>query len=149
MKINRQLVNDRMREIRDSVTKVRHYTQLPDAEFWSDERNLHTVLHLLLIALEAMGQLCAHILARAAQKAPASFAECMEGLQELGVVDEALAGQLTRMARFRNLVVHRYWQVDPSRVLTYARENLDDFDAYLAAVEQYLISNTQERGAIP
>jgi len=138
MKINRQLVNDRMREIRDSVTKIRRYVELPDAEFWSDERNLHTVLHLLLIALEAMGQLCTHILARAASKAPASFAECMEGLRELGLMDDALAGQLTRMARFRNLVVHRYWQVEPQRVLTYARENLGDFDDYLAAIGRYI-----------
>ena len=30
--------------------------------------------------------------------------------------------------------VHRYWEIEPERVLTYARENLGDFKAFLAAV---------------
>jgi uncharacterized protein YutE (UPF0331/DUF86 family) len=140
MKINRQLVNDRLREIRESTTKIQRYAALPDAEFWADERNLHTVLHLLLIALEAMGQLCTHILARAARKAPASYAECMEGLGELGIVDAALSGRLIQMTRFRNLIVHRYWETDPTRVLTYARQHLGDFEAFLIAIEQYIQS---------
>ena len=144
MKINRQLVNDRMREIRESAAKMQRYAALSDAEFWADERNLYTVLHLFLIALEAMGALCTHLLARSARKAPASFAECMDGLRDLGIVDDALAAQLVRMARFRNLIVHRYWQVEPNRVLTYARENLSDFDAYLAAIERYIQGKTQE-----
>jgi len=40
----------------------------------------------------------------------------------------------------RNLIVHRYWETDPRRVLTYARENLGDFEAYLAAIERYIQS---------
>jgi len=42
------------------------------------------------------------------------------------------------MARFRNLLVHRYWEVDPQRVLLYARENLDDMEAFLIQVGQWL-----------
>jgi uncharacterized protein YutE (UPF0331/DUF86 family) len=38
------------------------------------------------------------------------------------------------MARFRNLLVHRYWEIDPAQVLRFARENLGDFTAYLRAV---------------
>lgn len=43
------------------------------------------------------------------------------------------------MARFRNLLVHRYWEIDPARVLHYARENLGDFEAYLAAVGRLML----------
>jgi len=42
------------------------------------------------------------------------------------------------MVRFRNLLVHRYWEVDPVRVLGYARENLGDFEAFLAAIENFV-----------
>lgn len=113
---------------------------MPDAEFFADERNLLAVLHLLLITIEATGRICTHLLAREAARSPASFAECMQGLGELGVIDAALSTRLVQMARFRNLLVHQYWQVDPTRVLTYARENLGDFEAYLMAVEQYIQS---------
>jgi uncharacterized protein YutE (UPF0331/DUF86 family) len=42
------------------------------------------------------------------------------------------------MARFRNILVHRYWQVEPERVLRYARENLEDFEGFLRSVGQFV-----------
>lgn len=42
------------------------------------------------------------------------------------------------MARFRNILVHRYWQVEPERVLRYARENLEDFEGFLRDVGQFV-----------
>lgn len=35
------------------------------------------------------------------------------------MVDDELASRLVKMVRFRNLLVHRYWAVDPVRVLSY------------------------------
>lgn len=57
-------------------------------------------------------------------------------------MDDELASSLVRMVRFRNLLVHRYWEVDPIRVLGYARENLGDFEAFLAAVEGFVMLYT-------
>lgn len=136
--IDIERVKERAREIRESLEKIRHYTALPDTEFFADERNLYTVMHLLLIAIEATASLCMHILAKTAHKASASYAECFEGLRDLGIVDDELASSLVRMVRFRNLLVHRYWEVDPVRVVGYARENLGDFEAFLAAIENFV-----------
>ena len=133
--IDIERVKERSREIRESLEKIRRYAGLPDAEFFADERNLYTVMHLLLIAIEATASLCTHILAKTARKAPSSHAECFEGLRDLGIIDDGLTRRLVRMVRFRNLLIHRYWQVDPARVLGYARENLGDFEAFLAAIE--------------
>ena len=41
---------------------------------------------------------------------------------------------LGQMARFRNLLVHLYWQVDNVRVWQVLRNNLGNLDAYLVAV---------------
>jgi len=124
-------VKARAREIRENMGKIHHYAGLPDDEFFADERNLYTVMHLLLQTIEAVAGLCTHILAKTARAAPASYAECFEGLRELEIVDDDLAGRLVRMARFRNLLVHRYWEIDEARVLRFARENLGDFEAFL------------------
>ena len=53
-------------------------------------------------------------------------------------MDDELASRLVKMVRFRNLLVHRYWEVDPVRVLDYAREDVGDFEAFLAAVEGFV-----------
>ena len=138
-RLNEELVKSRAQEIRENLEKIRRYASLTDDEFWADERNLYTVMHLLLMSIEATGALCSHIAARLARRAPASYAECFEGLRGLDVVDDDLAGRLVQMARFRNLLVHRYWEVDPHRVLRYARENLTDFEAFLAAVGRLVV----------
>lgn len=138
-RLNKELVKARAQEIRENVEKITSYASLSDDEFWVDERNLYTVMHLPLMSIEATGALCLHLTARLARRAPASYAECFEGLRGLDVVDDELAGRLVGMARFRNLLVHRYWEVDRDRVLRYARENLNDFEAFLAAVGRLVV----------
>jgi uncharacterized protein YutE (UPF0331/DUF86 family) len=133
-RINYQAVRDRAREIRESIQKVQQYAAVPDAEFFADERNLYSVEHLLLVAIEAAASLCNHILAKTASQAPVSYGECFEGLHLVHRLDDQLTARLVQMARFRNLLVHRYWDVDPGRVLTYARESQADFEAYLKAI---------------
>ena len=139
-RLNEELVKTRAQEIRENLGKIRGYASLPEDEFWADERNLYTVMHLLLMSIEATAALCSHILARLARRAPASYVECFEALRGLDLIDDELAGDLVQMARFRNLLVHRYWQIEPKLVLRYAQENLGDFEAFLAAVSQLLAS---------
>jgi uncharacterized protein YutE (UPF0331/DUF86 family) len=134
--LNAALVAARAAEIRENVAKIREYTAVPDEEFWADERYLYSVMHLLLVAIEATAALCSHAVARLARQTPASYAECFETLQSLHVVDDELARRLVLMARFRNILVHRYWEVDDARVLDYARHNLDDFERFLEAYKQ-------------
>ena len=88
--IDVEQVRERAREIRESITKVCHYAAQSDEEFFADERNLYTVMHLLLIAIEAIAAMCSHILAKAARKAPSSYADCFEGLENLGVLERSL-----------------------------------------------------------
>ncbi len=137
-RVNIELLRARMGEIRESVEKIRAYAALSDEKFFADERNLHTVSHLLLVCIEAVAVICNHLLARLAKKAPASYGECFEGLKALGILDDALTDNLTGMARFRNILVHRYWDVDPQRVLRYARENLGDFEAYNEQIARFI-----------
>lgn len=136
--VNIEMVRDRAREIRESISKIRSYAAQSDTDFFADERNLYTVMHLLLMSIEGVVSICNHLLAKTARKAPASYGECFEGLRELGILDEALADRLIQMARFRNILVHRYWQVEPERVLRYARENLEDFEGFLQNVGQFV-----------
>ncbi len=136
--VNVEMVREWAREIRESLDKIRAYAAQPDADFFADERNLYTVMHLLLICIEAVAGVCNHLLAKTARRSPASYGECFEGLREAGIIDDTLAGRLIQMARFRNILVHRYWQVQPERVLRYARENLGDFEAFLRSVGQFV-----------
>ena len=137
-KVNVEFLKERAREIKEAVEKVRFYSSMPDSEFFSDERNLYTVMHLLLRAIEATASICTHLIAKFAHRAPASYTECFEAMRELKMLDEDLAARLVRMARFRNLLVHQYREVDLAKVLGFARENLGDFETFLESISSFL-----------
>ena len=65
--LNEELVKSHAQEIRENLEKIRRYASLADGEFWADERNLYTVMHLLLMSIEATGALCSHITVQVAQ----------------------------------------------------------------------------------
>ena len=137
-KINVEMIRSRAREIREGLDKIRIYTSQTDDDFFADERNLYTVMHLLLMCIEAVAGICNHLLAKLAHRAPASYSECFEGLQELDILDDALVNRLIQMARFRNILVHRYWQIEPDLILRYARENLEDFELFLQHIGRFV-----------
>lgn len=136
--VNLDLVKTRAASMREAIEKVRRYAALPDEPFWADERNILSIKLLLIQAIEDATALCAHFVARAGGAAPSGYAECFVALEQVGIVDKRLAARLTGMVRFRNLLVHRYWQVDDRRVLEYARRDIGDLEDYLRAIGTYL-----------
>ena len=136
--INNEMIRARLSEIQASIEKIRALVAQSDEDFFADERNLYSVYHLLLICIEAVATICNHLLARIAKTAPASYNECFERLRDLGILDDDIVARLIPMARFRNFLVHRYWDIDPNRVLIYARNNLGDFEDYSKAIIRFL-----------
>ena len=136
--VNTEMIRARLSEILESVEKIRALVAQSHEDFFADERNLYTVYHLLLICIEAVATICNHLLARLAKTAPASYNECFERLRDLGILDDDIVARLIPMARFRNFLVHGYWDIDPDRVLIYARNNLGDFEDYNKAIIGYL-----------
>ncbi len=87
---------------------------------------------------EALGSICVHVLARRFQVAVSNYAECFQRLEQKGVLSAELSNKLRKMVRFRNIPVHRYWEVDDQRVLDYARQDVQDMDEMLQAVWNFL-----------
>jgi len=92
-----------------------------------------TILNVLNAA-QACLDLAAHVVASEGYGTPATQAECFTLLQQHGVIDEPLAASLRRMAGFRNLVVHRYAEIDASIVEAIVHERLDDLRVFAARV---------------
>ncbi len=45
---------------------------------------------------------------------------------------------MRQMARFRNRIVHLYWDLDLDLIYDYLTGRLSDVDSYLRAIEEYL-----------
>jgi uncharacterized protein YutE (UPF0331/DUF86 family) len=133
---------DRLRELaghlENAVRQLREVGQSPREAFLRDVRTVNSAKYLLIVATEAALDICNHLAARRGGRSPEDYADCIAILAELGAIEGELKSRLVKMARFRNLLVHLYWKIDDSEVYRVIREDLGDFDRYLASIGQYL-----------
>ena len=57
---------------------------------------------------------------------------------EVGALDKDFSDELTNMAKFRNRLVHLYWEVDDQQVYEILQTRLDDFKSFLNAIAEFL-----------
>ena len=133
---------ERIRElsgiIGEALNKLKELARVSKEEFLKDFRNTESAKYLLVVATEAAIDICNHIVVKQGGRAPKDYADCFMALKELGVISANLAKRLVKMARFRNLVVHLYWQVDNAKVFEIIRRDLGDLEAFQKQVAVYI-----------
>ena len=111
---------------------------MPREEFLADQDLLDLASYRLLVAIEAALQICFHVSAQRVHRVPEEYAECFSILGEAGILESGLARDLQQMARFRNMLVHVYWEVDYRRVYDILQEHLDDLRRFVQAIGEIL-----------
>lgn len=136
--VNLDLLRGRAGEIREALQQLSPYARLSREEFCSNEERTAAAKYRLIVAIEAAISICNHLCSRVARKAPESFADCFNILGKEGIISETLSQRLAKMARFRNLVIHLYWQVDNSRVYRILKEDVRDLEEYLSRIGEFV-----------
>ena len=111
-RVNLDLIRQRAQEIRQATSQLQRYGNLPQDEFVADETVVDAAKYRLIVAIEAAISICTHLSARIAGGSPENYAQPFQVLASTGVISEELANRLGQMARFRNLLVHGYAEID-------------------------------------
>lgn len=75
---------------------------------------------------------------------PETYADIFIQLKILGVTDEDFTDRLVKMAKFRNRLVHLYWEIDKKKIYELIRDNLDDFKLFEKSVVKFLKPNSNK-----
>ena len=136
MEIDKEKIKQRFSEINEAINGAKEVVKLSDQEFWSKKQNIAAVKHYLLQAIEAAGGICVHIAAKKFNKGVSAFGECFEVMEKEGFLEKDLADKLRKMAKFRNKLIHRYWEIEDKNILEYARKDIDDFEDYIKTIDK-------------
>lgn len=128
--------------IADRRERLAAYGRKQRESYLGDEEAVAASKYLLITAIEDVLSVANHIVASEGWRSPADYADAFEVLREHGVVPRSLTERLGSMARFRNLLVHVYAEVDDARVHRFLAEDLGDFDDYATAVLELLGEET-------
>lgn len=136
MDLNIDVVEARVREINEALTGLRELLGKGFETLSVHERM--SMRYLVIQLVEAAASVSLHVLSRHFDERAEGYADCFRRLGELKVIPLGLAERLSMAARLRNLLVHRYWEIDDLRVYSSVGTGIDDFVAFRTEVRSYI-----------
>ena len=125
-------------QLRNSVGRLRDISKLPLEEFLKDPDKIGSCKYHFIVAIESTIDMCNHIISQNGYRVPEDYGDTFKVMGEVGALDSDFSGQLTNMAKFRNRLVHLYWEVDDQQVYEILQNRLDDFKKFLNAIAKFL-----------
>jgi uncharacterized protein YutE (UPF0331/DUF86 family) len=132
MELNLDRVRERLQFVENNLERLGWLATHELTDFIRDFRNVETAKYLLQVSIEALLDVCSHVVARWRLGAPADNQETLEVLAKEGLLPEEHLQTYLEMNAFRNRVVHGYMDVDPVRVHDILRDELDDVRQFIA-----------------
>ena len=107
------------------------------AEFWY----LAAAIHLLQTSIEALVDISRYVIRSLELPSADAYRQVPSVLTDAGYFDQTSAETYDKMVRFRNLVVHHYYRVDPEDIYTILTENLSDLQNWRTTLLEIIESD--------
>lgn len=137
MNLDHDRIGSKLQDIQKALERLHRLRAAGRAAFMSDEDSQDIARSRLLSAMEAALNICFHVTAKKLKSVPEDYGACFRRLGDARLLDPSLAERLADMARFRNRLVHLYWDIDYNAVydiLDNHLVDLEDFSAQIAGL---------------
>ena len=118
-------------ELQIALEKLQGLSELSKQEFLADFHKIASAKYLLIVSIEAAIDLCNHIISANRYRTPDDYADTFKVMEENKFFAKKFTEQLMQMARFRNRLVHIYWDVNDELVYTFLQEDIHDLELFL------------------
>jgi uncharacterized protein YutE (UPF0331/DUF86 family) len=126
------------KDLLDTVSEIKTITSVEEEVFVKNQKDIYSLRYLLIAAVEAMANICNHILARITGQVPKGYPDCFEKLSDAAIITKELSDKLKKAASLRNIIIHKYWAIDDLKVFKSAKENIGDFEKFLKQINTFI-----------
>jgi uncharacterized protein YutE (UPF0331/DUF86 family) len=133
---NRELLEKKLAFIERTLREIRVHGRPQQIEH--DLREQRFLERELQLAIQAALDIASHIVSDNRLEEPSTNAALFRTLAKHGFVPEALRASLEQMAKFRNVLVHGYVDVNPAIVRDVVENRLGDIEAFILAIRARL-----------
>lgn len=109
---------------------INEYTQNPDMQAIV-ERNFQ-------LAIECCLNIGTHLISSLPLEIAEDYASVPMRLADADIIPKDFGKKLANMAKFRNLLVHVYWEIDSEKVYFHLRNNLNDLKKFAEYIVDFL-----------
>lgn len=136
--IDKETISAKFDIIERDMEFLNEFKEIDEDDFLNNYKNIQSAKYSLLEIIEACIDISTHIVAAKMFGRIEEYREIFHMLGLRRVLDKDLALRLEDMAGFRNLLVHRYGNIDNLRVLEIIKNDLDDVLLFEKEILQYL-----------
>jgi uncharacterized protein YutE (UPF0331/DUF86 family) len=136
--ISKDVVNAMIDLIDENIRLIKEIRSQSYDSFSGSFRDIQAAKHSLQEAIEACLDIGSHIIAEQGFRRPEDYREIFRVLEENGIIDHVLSEKLQEMAQFRNLLVHRYGQIDTRRIYIIMSDDLKDIQEFAKSILKYI-----------
>jgi len=140
LKFNVDVVQKVLAEYLESLVRLKELALIPFEQFTADPHKIASAKYHFIIAIEAAIDICNHLIAKNALRVPEDYSDTFRVMGENNLLPADFIPTLVDMAKFRNRLVHRYWDVDTTYLYQVLKEDYGDLERFLTEVKGGLSS---------
>lgn len=137
--VDLEKIRQKLHFIRLQLKELDRLKAMDQDQFLEEPLYEAAATRMLQISIEAMLDLCSHVIARKGWGLPKTYVEVVEIAAKHGLIPKDLEPTYKDMARFRNRFVHLYDDIDPKELWRSVQIHSDNLQPFMALViDKYL-----------
>ena len=125
----------------DALRAWERYQQIPFDDLAQKKDTQYMVCHVLLLSIQASVDIATGIAVMKTPRRPGTYRETFQVLGNYQIIPEDLAKELSRLAGFRNILVHEYTALDIHRVYRVLQDDLETMKVFKNTARVFIKEN--------
>jgi uncharacterized protein YutE (UPF0331/DUF86 family) len=135
--VDKELVSRKLSRLKEYLDELRKSNDITWVVYQSDVRAKAFVERYIHLAIEEVIDIANHLVSFHKWREPTSFRDLFAILAEHDVLPKDQLPTFQNMASFRNMLVHRYENIEDEVVFAIFKNRLGDFDLFISSVNDW------------
>ena len=134
------VIDRKIRELEKSIDQLKKIQKYSFNEIEDDLEKFWAIEHGLQISIQMIIDIGNNIIAEVGENEIEGYSDVLDRLVKYNILPIEFADGIRGMIGFRNLLVHRYGEVDVKIVYDILQSKLYDFERFIGYIQSYLES---------
>lgn len=135
-------IEEHLQRLNGYLLRLKQYSNIELKTFVHDDTVISATERILQLAIETCLNIGNRIISleqvNKQIKIPENYSDIFIHLAHLNIIDEGRLDSFINMSKFRNRLVHMYWDIESNLIHSCLRENISDIDYFVSVVVKYL-----------